>query len=136
MTKQKNAPSKPRGMRIDLFGIVLMIVALALGQFVASYLGGMFGLAGGIMGSLLTGAVVYAIYTVVSGGKFGVMNAVLFIVLVYVAQLAAAYVASAVGMASGWLTLILAGVIVSFVWGWIGGRGSRGKEPKLDGIKL
>ena len=115
-------------MKFDVFGILLMIVAIAIGQVAADYLGSMFGLAGGIMGAVLAGSVAYLIFSLVTGGKLGVMNGVIFVVLIYIAQLAAAYIASLAGMASGYLTLILAGVIVSFVWGWIGGR-KQGQTP-------
>lgn len=118
-------------MKFDLVGIVIMIIAIAVGQYVSAYLGGLFGIAGGFVGSLLTGAIVYLIYTLCcSGGKLGATNAVLFIVLLYIAQFASAYVASAVGVASGWLTLILTGIIVSFALGYIGEKRNSGQGLK------
>lgn len=118
----------------DLMGIVLMIIAIAVGQFVGSYLVAYLGsMAGGIVGSLITGLIVYVIYTFLSKGKFGVVNAVLFAVLIYVANLIAGYAGSWIGIGGSYLTLILAGVVMSFLWGWVGGKSAKNKTktPKL-----
>ncbi len=111
--------------------IILMIIAIIAGQFVGSYLTGMFGSFGaGIIGSLLVGLVTYAIYTLLSRGKFGLFQGIMFSVMVYVANIAAGYVGGMLGLASGYMTLAIAGLIMSFVWGWVGGKG-KGRGLKL-----
>jgi hypothetical protein len=118
-------------MKFDLFGIIMMIVAVAVGQYLGAYLGTMLGLGGGIVGSLLVGLVTYAIYTFVSGGKFGLWGAVIFSVLIYVANLGAGYVGSMLGLGGGIVTLAVTGAIASLLWGWFGG-----KKAKVRGFKL
>jgi hypothetical protein len=112
-------------------GIVMMIVAVAVGQYLGAYLGEMFGLSGGIVGSLLVGLATYAIYTFASGGKFGLWGAVIFSVLIYVANLGAGYVSSMFGLGGGIITLVVTGAIASLLWGWFGG-----KKSKVRGLKL
>lgn len=120
-------------MKFDIFGIIMMIVAVALGQIVGSYLVGMLGsLAGGIVGSLIVGAIIYVIYTFITGGKFGIVNALIFAVIIYVANMVAGYVDAAAGLGGGLLTLVITGVVASFAWGWIGGKAAG--KAKLPGM--
>lgn len=121
--------------KFDLIGIIIMIIAIAIGQFVSSgWLIPMLGsIAGGIIGSAITGLVIYAIYTFLTGGRFGLMNAIIFIVVVYVANLLAGYVAAFFGAGSGYISLVVAGVFASFLWGWVGGKQAKktALKPKL-----
>lgn len=122
--------------KFDLIGIIIMIIAIAIGQFISSgwLIPALGSLAGGIVGSIITGLVVYVIYTFLSGGKFGIWNAVIFAVLIYVANLLAGYIAAYFGASSGYISLVIAGVFASFLWGWVGGKAAaRGKlkAPKL-----
>lgn len=110
-------------MKFDLMGVVLMIVAIALGQLLGGYLTGYLGsLGGGLVGTFLVGAIVYVIYTFLTHGKFGITSALIFTVLIYIANMAAGYVDSMVGLGGGVLTLVMTGVIASLLWGWIGGK--------------
>lgn len=119
-------------MKFDLMGIVMMIIAVSVGQYLGAYLTAMVGLPGGIVGSLMVGLVTYAIYTFVSGGKFGLWGAVIFTLLIYVANLASGYISSAIGIGGGMLTLVVTGAIASFLWGWFGGK----SKGKMKGLKL
>ena len=117
--------------KFDLMGIVLMIVAIAVGQFVGGYLIAYIGsIGGGIVGSLLVGLIIYVIYTFASKGKFGIVNAGIFAVLIYVANLIAAYVGTLIGVGGGYVTLIIAGVLMSFLWGWVGGKSVKAGKMK------
>jgi hypothetical protein len=117
--------------KFDLMGIVLMIVAIAVGQFIGGYLIAYLGdIGGGIVGSLLVGLIVYGIYTFASKGKFGVVNAAIFSVLIYVANLVAAYLGTFIGVGGGYVTLIIAGVLMSFLWGWVGGKSAKAGKLK------
>lgn len=121
----------------DLMGIVLMIIAIAVGQFVGSYLVQYLGsLGGGIIGSLAVGLVIYVIYTFVSKGKFGIANAVIFSVLIYVANLIAGYISTIIGIGGGYMTLILAGITMSLLWGWVGGKSAKTGKTITKSFKI
>ena len=108
-----------------------MIVAIAVGQFLGTYLLAYMGTLGsGIVGSLIVGLVIYAIYTFATKAKFGLVPALIFTVLIYVSNLVAGYAASWIGITSGYMTLIFAGVIAAFLWGWVGAKPSKAKGTK------
>jgi len=112
----------------DLMGIVLMIVAIAVGQFAGGYLVPYLGQYGaGILGSLAVGAVIYVIYTFISKGKFTLKNLALFAILIYVANIIAGYVSTMIGIGGGYMTLLLGGIFMSFLWGWVGGKNAKSK---------
>jgi hypothetical protein len=118
-------------MKFDFMGIVMMIVAIAFGQLLGGYLTGYLGsLGGGIAGTLIVGVVVYLIYTFLTKGKIGILNALIFSVLLYVSQLVASYVGGMIGLGGSMLTLVVTGLVASLLWGWIGGR-SAGKRLKI-----
>lgn len=121
-------------MKFDLWGVVLMIVAIALGQFIGGYLQTMLGgnFSGGIIGALIVGVICYFIYAFLTSTKFSFAGMAIFAVLIYIANLGAGYVAEAMGLGGGFLTLIIAGVVASVLWGWIGGKSAkRGKAGAL-----
>lgn len=123
--------TKSVGAYFDLMGIVLMIVAIAVGQFVGGYLIAYIGnIGGGIVGSLIVGLIIYAIYTFASKGKLGIANAVIFSVLIYVANIVAAYLGTFIGVGGGYVTLIIAGIFMSFLWGWVGGKSAKAGKLK------
>ena len=120
-------------MKFDMMGIVFMIVAIALAQFLSGYLTPYLGsLAGGLTGVFITGLLAYVVYTFVTKGKFGLVSALLFSVLIYISNMAAGYVDSMIGLGGGLITLVVTGFIASLLWGWIGGRGTK----KGKGLKL
>ena len=122
-------------MKFDIMGIVFMIVAIALAQFVSPFLAGYLGsLGGGIAGVFIVGLIAYVAYTFLTKGKFGIMGAVIFAVLIYVASMIAAYVDGMLGLGGGVLTLILTGFVASLLWGYIGGKS--GKSGKLARLKV
>lgn len=115
-------------VKFDLMAIVLMIVAIAVGQFIGGYLVPYLGSAGGgVIGSLAVGLVIYLIYTLLSKGKFTVINAILFAVLIYVANLVAGYASGMIGIGGGYLTLVLSGVVMALLWGYVGGKSATPK---------
>jgi hypothetical protein len=117
----------------SVWGIIMMILAVALGQLLGGYLVEYLGsLGGGIVGSLVVGLACYAIYTLLTSGAWGIMPAVLFAVIIYVANLAAAYVDTMFGLGGGIITLVVTGALASLLWGWVGGKGKgKGKPLKL-----
>lgn len=124
-------------MKFDIFAIVIMIVAIALGQLLGGYLISMLGdasWAGGLTGSIIIGLCCYAVYTFATGGQFGIMPALLFSIIIYGANLVAGYVNEMMGLGGGVITLVVTGLVASIAWGYIGGQ-KQGKSkislPKL-----
>lgn len=120
-------------MKFDLMGIVFMIVAIALAQLLSGYLSGYLGsIASGFVGVIITGLIAYAIYTFITKGKFSLISAVIFAVLIYVAIMGASYIEGMLGVGGEIITYVVAGVLASLLWGWIGGKtAGKGKGLKL-----
>lgn len=120
-------------MKFDLLAIIMMIIAVAVGQvgggLIESYIGA--GTIGGIFGTLLgilvVGALTYAIYILAVGGKFDLMMMIVFAFIVYIANLMAGYIASFTGFGGGLLTLVIVGLLASLLWGYVGGKVGAGK---------
>jgi hypothetical protein len=125
-------------MKFDLMAVLVMIVAIAIGQWLGTYLLAYLGTLGsGIAGSLIVGLLIYVIYTFAAKQKFGVVHAIIFTVLIYVANLVAAWASGLVGITSGYMTLIFAGVIAAFLWGWVGAKPSgKGRKDGVKALKL
>ncbi len=128
-TQAKGGAAKIGGARFDLFGIILMIIAIALGNIVGGMIAGWIGFAGGIIGVFVVGVVIYAIYMFATGGKIRIMGAVIFSVLIYIAQMLAGTLGGFVGVTGGIVTLVFTALIVSILWGWIGGKEAKTKAP-------
>lgn len=104
-------------------GIIMMIIAIFVGQWLGSFLIGYLGsLGSGIVGTFLIGLVCYFIYTLLVKGKFKLMGAVVFAVLVWLAGFVAQYVDSMLGLGGGIFLTVITGVIASLLWGWVGGK--------------
>ena len=110
-------------MKFDIMGILFMAVAIWLGTSIGSGLAGMVGFGGGILGALVVGFVVYLIWAVLSGVPIKLLSGVIFAVLVWIAQMIMGLVGGRLGLGGGILGLILTAVMLSFLWGWFGGRG-------------
>jgi len=123
-------------MKFDLMAIILMIIAIAVGQWAGSYLIVYIGsLGGGIVGSLFVGLIIYVIYTFAAKGKFTFVNALIFAMLIYAANIMAAYASGLIGVGGGYLSLVIAGVFMALLWGWVGGKNAQ-KTSKLKAPKL
>jgi len=110
-----------------------MIVAIAMGQLLGGYLSPYLGgLGGSLAGIFLAGFLGYVIYTFLTKGKFGIVAGLTFTVLIYVANMIAGYVDTAIGLGGGILTLVITGFVASLLWGWLGGKlGSKARGVKL-----
>jgi len=106
-----------------------MFVAIWLGSMIGSGVASMLGMAGGILGAVVVGGVVYAIFALVKGEKMSLMSGLIFAVLVYVAQLLAGMVSGALGMGGGLVVLGIEAVLLSFLWGSFGASGKKSKSP-------
>lgn len=104
-------------------GIIFMMVAIWLGTMIGSSVASMLGFAGGIIGAIVVGFMVYIVWALISGQRINLMNGVIFAVLVYIAQLISGMIFSATGWGGGIIGYFMTAFIMSFLWGWIG-RGS------------
>ena len=104
-------------------GIIFMMVAIWLGTMIGSSVASMLGFAGGIIGSVVVGFMVYIVWALISGQRINMMNGAIFAVLVYVAQLISGVIFGATGWGGGIIGYFMTAFILSFLWGWIG-RGS------------
>ena len=113
-------------MKFDLMGIIFMIVAIAMGQLLGGFLEGYIGsLGGGLLSTFIVGFLAYVIYTFLTKAKFGITNALIFTVLIYVANMIAGYVSGWMGLGGGIFTIVITAFFASLLWGWIGGRSKR-----------
>lgn len=122
-------------MKIDLMAVLVMIIAIAVGQFIGGYLMPYLGgLGGGILGSFIVGLIIYGIYALATKTKLTITGGVIFSILIYVANLIAGYAGTLIGITSGYMTLIIAGLVAALLWGWVGGKNAKSgklKTPKL-----
>ena len=110
-------------MRFNIMGIIFMMVAIWLGTMIGSSVAAMLGFAGGIIGAIVVGFMVYIVWALISGQRINMMNGVIFAVLVYIAQLISGMIFGATGWGGGIIGYFITAFILSFLWGWIG-RGS------------
>jgi hypothetical protein len=110
-------------MRFNIMGIIFMMVAIWLGTMIGSSVASMLGFAGGIIGAIVVGFMVYIVWALISGQRINLMNGVIFAVLVYIAQLISGMIFGATGWGGGIIGYFITAFILSFLWGWIG-RGS------------
>ena len=114
-------------LKFSIFGIVLMALAIGLGSVVGNALAGMIGFAGGIIGTLITGFVVYVIYAFMSGMPIKLFGGIIFALMVWLANMMAGLVHGWTGFGGGIIGLIISAVILSFLWGnW--GAGMAGQS--------
>jgi len=119
----KPLASDTRGVAFNIMNIIFMFVAIWLGTVFGAGFASMLGFGGGLIGALVVGFIVYVIYTLVSGGKIQLMQGIIFAVLVYVAQLVAGFIGGNFGLGGGLLGLGVSAIVLSFLWGWFGGKG-------------
>ena len=114
----------------DLFGIILMAIAILLGNMLGGVLGSMIGFGGGILGTIMVGFVIYAIYTFITGAKIEIVSGLIFAACVWVANLLTGVVGGVVGIGGGLVIFILQVVFLSLIWGFIGAkRKGQAKAP-------
>lgn len=107
-------------MKFNLFGIVLMFLAIGLGSMAGNALAGWIGLAGGIIGTIITGLAVYVIYAFLSGMPLKLVAGIIFAIMVWLANMIAGLVHGWTGLGGGIIGLGISAVIMSFVWGSFG----------------
>jgi hypothetical protein len=110
--------------KFSIMGIVLMVIAIVAGQYLGTFLTPYLGsLSGGITGALLIGVLSFFVFALLTGTKMTIMGAIIFAVLIYAANMIAAYIAGTFGFGSGVITLVLTSSLASILWGWFGAKG-------------
>jgi len=107
-------------LKFDVFSVILMAVAIGLGSVVGNAFAGMIGFAGGIIGSILTGLVVYVIYAFLSGMPIRLIAGIIFAVMVWLANMLAGLVHGMTGFGGGLIGLFISAGICALLWGNIG----------------
>lgn len=101
-----------------------MAVAIWLGTFIGAGIASFLGFAGGLLGAIIVGFIMYIIYTLLTGGKINLYKGIIFAVVVWIAQMVSGVIGGKMGLTGGLLGLLVTAFIASFLWGWFGGRGA------------
>lgn len=127
-------------MKFDIMGIILMMVAIAGGTFIGNIVAGAIGFAGGLLGAIIIGFVVYVVWTLINGRNIELMDGVLFAVLVYLAQMIQNLLSGVIGFGGSIIGLFFSAVILSFLVGAVLGAKdapiAMGKGKGKGGLKL
>ena len=111
-----------------------MGLAIGFGSIVGNMLAGIIGLAGGIIGTLITGFVVYLIYALMSGMSIKLFAGIVFAIMVWLANMLAGLISGWTGFGGGIIGYLISAVILSFLWGnW--GAGMAGQSTTSIGTK-
>lgn len=94
-----------------------MMVAIWAGTFIGNIVAGMIGFAGGLIGAIIIGFVVYLIWSLINGKPIDLTDGVLFSVLVYLAQLIQNALSGVIGFGGSIIGLFFTAVILSFLVG-------------------
>lgn len=106
--------------KFEPVGLVFMAVALWIGNMLGPILGSSFGIGSGLIGSLLSGAVVYVIYSLISGTKMTLWGGVTFSVSVWMSVMITGIVMGYIPLLSMWvLMLFVQAIILSIIWSFI-----------------
>jgi hypothetical protein len=119
----------------DVFGIVLMMVAIAVGTMVGGMIGGMIGFAGGLIGSFLVGFITYVIWTFLVSAKIDFKDGLIFSVLIYIAQIITGYLQGMIGFGGALVAYLLTAVVFSLIWGLFGGGKGGASKTKPISVK-
>jgi hypothetical protein len=120
----------------DLFGIVLMAIAIGVGTMVGGMIAGYIGFGGGILGAFIVGIITYVIWAYIAGAHIDLKDGVIFSVLVYIAQIIAGYLQGMVGFGGALVAYLFTAVIFALLWGLIGGGKGKGGASKTSPIKV
>lgn len=120
----------------DLFGIILMTVAIALGTMLGGFIASFIGFGGGIIGAFLVGFIIYFVWSMIVGAKINIKDGAIFSILVYIAQIIAGYLENMVGFGGALVAYLFTAVILSLLWGLIGGGKGKGGASKTAPVKV
>lgn len=116
-------------MKFDIMGLVFMVVAIWVGNFAGPMLGGYFGAGAGLLGAFVTGIIIYAVYSLITGSKMTLFGAVIFAVCVYISVMVTGMVTGMSGLLTGWVAIFVQAIILSLIYSWIAPKGESAKVP-------
>jgi len=121
-------------MIFDIMLIVFMAISIIGGNVAGSYLGSIIGIGGAFVGALIVGLIIYFLYSLISGQKTNLVGAFVFGILNYLSTMLTTLVGSNVGIGGGIVTILVQALILSILWGWMGGKAQPEKTVKT-GLK-
>lgn len=107
-------------MKFSIWGIIFMMIAIGIGSLLGSLIASFMGLAGGIIGTIVSGFAVYLIYAVISGMPIKLMAGLIFAIFVWIANMLAGMISGFTGLGGGIIGLGVTAIIMSFIWGNFG----------------
>lgn len=124
-----------KAMVFDVMQIVFMAISIILGNFAGAFLGGIIGIGGAIIGTVIVGVVIYYIFSMLSGQKTMVMGAILFGVCNYISTIITGYVGTMTNLQGGIIAIFAQALFLSILWGYLGGKAQPSGTVKT-GLKL
>ena len=103
-------------MKFDVMGLVFMFVAIWVGNLLAPMLGGYIGLTGGLIGTFITGLVIYAVFCLVSGTKMSIFGGAIFSISVYISAIATGYISGYFGFVTGLVATLVQACVLSLIF--------------------
>lgn len=109
-------------MDFDVMRIIFMVLSIVIGNFAGAYIEGFLGMGGATFGAIIVGIVIYYIYSMLSGQKTFFVGAIVFGILNFVSIWITGYVGSITGFVGGIFAIVAQALVLSLVWGWVGGQ--------------
>lgn len=116
-----------RGMMFDIMRIVFMVISIVVGNIAGAFLSQRIPFAGALLGALVVGIVIYLLYSLLAGQKPNLLGALVFGILNYVSTVITSLIGAQTNLAVGIFAIIIQAMVLSLLWGWIGGQ----KAPEV-----
>ena len=118
-------------MIFDLMRIVFMLISIVVGNFAGATVSQYIGFGGALIGALIIGVIIYYLYSLMSGQPTSLVGAIVFGILNYISTVITAYIGSMTTLTVGILALLVQALILSALWGWVGGKAQAGVKTGL-----
>ena len=119
-------------MTFDLMRIIFMLISILVGNMAGVVISGYVGMTGALIGALIVGVIIYYIYSLLSGQPTNIMGAIVFGILNYVSVIFTGYVGTMTSVTTGIIALLIQALILSILWGWLGGKAQSGVKTGLQ----
>lgn len=112
-----------------------MLISIVVGNFAGVFLAGYIGTWGALVGALSVGVIIYFFYSLLSGQKTFMVGAICFGILNYVSTMITGFFGSSYGLSGGIFSIALQAIILSLLWGALGGR-AQPQKTVVTGLKV
>jgi len=109
-------------MMFDLMRIIFMVISIVLGNVAGVLLAQRIPVGGALLGAWIVGVVIYLIYSLLAGQQLSALGAVVFGILNFISTTLTGLISAQTGMIGGIVGIIVQAMILSLLWGWIGGQ--------------